>query len=78
MCNIISLKRNTFSNNYAKNGGALIIAFDLATIATESLFTIDSCTFTNSRATLDGGAIYVIEKLDSLADPNLVKVVLDL
>ena len=78
MCKIISLKSVIFSNNYAKNGGAMIIAFDSATQPTESSLTIDSCTFKNSRATLHGGAVYVIEKLDSTIDPHLIKVVLDL
>lgn len=51
MCNIISLKTDTFENNYAKNGGAMIIAFDLAYEATASYFTIDGCSFINSKAT---------------------------
>lgn len=34
MCNIISVISSTFTNNYSKFGGAMIIAFDLAFQAT--------------------------------------------
>ena len=78
MCNLISLKNDYFENNYAKDGGSLIIAFDLAYEATLSNLTLDGCTFTNSKATNDGGSVYTTEKLDSVTNPGMVKLSIDL
>ena len=76
MCNIISLKSSTFSNNFAKDGGALIISFDLAYEASVSSFSVDQCSFTSNKATLHGGAVYSTEKLDAPfgVNPGLLKV----
>lgn len=56
----------------------MIIAFDLAFEETSSYFTIDSCTFTDSKAIQHGGSVCSMEKLDSLTNPGLIKLVMDL
>lgn len=51
MCNVINIQGSKFRENYAKNGGALIVAYDLALVPSSSLFTIDGCEFMNNYAT---------------------------
>lgn len=78
MCSSIYLNTTTFNENYAQNGGALLLSFENADDLFQCNLNISNTTFSSNKAILNGGAINVVESLKESDIPQFVQLTIDI